>query len=132
MLHFIDRNMSRTAPVKVNTVQPAEGQRGFKSLLRRVLIVASLAFVFVLSASLSVVFYFRGTTIQVPSVVGKSKAEAEQMLRDKNLKMKVVAEDNNDKVPSGAVFEQDPKPNTDAKEGSAVDVKVNTGKREKS
>jgi len=48
------------------------------------------------------------------------------------LKMKVVAEDNNDKVPSGAIFEQEPKANSDAKEGSAVDVKVNTGKREKS
>jgi len=116
----------------MNVVQPAEGQKGFKPLLRRLLIIGSLALVFVLSASLSIVFYFRGTTIQVPSVVGKSKAEAEQMLRDKNLKMKVVAEDNNDKVPSGAVFEQQPKANSDAKEGSAVDVKINTGKREKS
>ena len=116
----------------MNVVQPAEGQKGFKPLLRRLLIIGSLALVFVLSASLSIVFYFRGTTIQVPSVVGKSKAEAEQLLRDKNLKMKVVAEDSNDKVPSGAVFEQQPKANSDAKEGSAVDVKINTGKREKS
>ena len=124
--------MSRSAPVKMNAVQPADGQNGIKPLLRRLLIIGSLALVFVLSASLSIVFYFRGTTIQVPSVVGKSKAQAEQMLRDKNLKMKVVAEDSNDKVPSGAIFEQEPKANSDAKEGSSVDVKVNTGKREKS
>ena len=116
----------------MNVSQPADEQRGFKPLIRRLLIVGSLAAVFFLSASLSIVFYFRGTTIQVPSVVGKSKAEAEQMLRDKNLKMKVVAEDSNDKVPSGAIFEQEPKANTDAKEGSSVDVKINSGKREKS
>jgi serine/threonine-protein kinase len=116
----------------MNAVQPAEVQKGFKPFLRRLLIITALAVVFLLSASLSIVFYFRGTTIQVPSVVGKTKAEAEQMLRDKNLKMKVVAEDSNDKVPSGAIFEQDPKANSDAKEGSSVDVKINTGKREKS
>ena len=132
MLHFIDLNMSRSAPIKINTGQPADGQKGFGPFLRRLLIIGSLALVFFLSASLSIVFYFRGTTIQVPSVVGKSKAEAEQLLRDKNLKMKVVAEDSNDKVPSGAIFEQEPKANSDAKEGSSVDVKINTGKREKS
>jgi len=91
MLHFRSIFMSRSAPVKMNVVQPADGQKGFKPFLRRLLIIGSLALVFVLSASVSIVFYFRGTTIQVPSVVGKSRAEAEQMLRDKNLKMKVVS-----------------------------------------
>jgi len=54
------------------------------------------------------------------------------MLREKNLKMKVVAEDSNDKIPSGSVFEQDPKADTEAKEGSAVDVKISSGKHAQS
>jgi serine/threonine-protein kinase len=121
-------------PVQTRTIvsQQANIEGGFGSIVRRLLIVISLAVVFFLSASLSVVLYFRGTTIQVPSVVGKTKAEAEQMLRDKNLKMKVVAEDSNDKIPQGSVFEQDPKADTDAKEGSAVDVKISSGKRTQS
>ncbi len=64
----------------------------------------------------------------VPQVVGKPLAQAQQQIRDAGLTPGTVAHTFNDTVPSGAVISTDPAPGTPRKNGDAVAITVSRGK----
>lgn len=66
-----------------------------------------------------------GVEVEVADVRGLVMEEAEPLLAAQNLHMVVVDSTYSDKVPFGTVVDQDPKPNSHAKNGRAVYVTVN-------
>jgi serine/threonine-protein kinase len=95
--------------------------------LQRLLTVAALAAVFFLSTSVVMYFALRGREVAVPNVVGKPRGEAEKLLEDEGLKMKVRNSAPHDKVPADAVSEQSPTAGTTVKTGQVVRVSLSLG-----
>ena len=72
-----------------------------------------------------------GVEVEVEDVRGMVIAEADPILHAKGLRLVVVDSTYSDKVPFGTIVEQDPKPDSHAKNGRAVYVTVNaSGKRQ--
>lgn len=72
-----------------------------------------------------------GQEVEVADVVGLSTAEAEMLLQGQGLRMVVVDSTYSDKVPFGAIVDQDPKPHSHAKNGRAIYITINaTTKRQ--
>ena len=72
-----------------------------------------------------------GVEVQVDDVRGMLVAEAEPILQANGLRLEVVDSTYSDKVPFGTIVEQDPRPESHAKEGRAIYVTINaTGKRQ--
>jgi beta-lactam-binding protein with PASTA domain len=99
----------------------------FTIILQRLLTVAALLAVFFLSAGVVMYFALRGRAVAVPNVVGKSEREAEKLLEDEGLKMRIRNRAPHDKVPADAVSEQSPAPGTTVKTGQVVRVSLSLG-----
>ena len=97
------------------------------TILQRLLTVAALAAAFFLSASIVMYFALRGREVPVPNVIGKSQQDAENLLQDKGLKMRVSNRAPHDKIPANAVSEQSPAPGTTVKTGQSVRVSLSLG-----
>src|SRR5438876_9672062 len=69
--------------------------------------VAILAVAGVVSALTAMRFAIRGREVEVPVLSGKTKDEAEQILKDRGLKLK-VSSSRFSSVPEGKVLEQNP------------------------
>jgi eukaryotic-like serine/threonine-protein kinase len=67
-----------------------------------------------------------GKRVDVPSVVGKTTAQAADSLHSRGLEVAFVNEVS-DKVPRGQVVSQDPKSGEQVKEGSTVTARVSAG-----
>ncbi|MDR3364788.1 MAG: Stk1 family PASTA domain-containing Ser/Thr kinase [Clostridiales Family XIII bacterium] len=67
-------------------------------------------------------------TTSVPSLVGKTEAEANTALSNAKLKPGTVTYQASDTVPRGYIISQNPAQGTTVKEGSAVNIAVSTGK----
>ncbi len=65
--------------------------------------------------------------VKVPSLTGKTIAEAKEILDDK-LYIKIVGETFSDKVKKGAIVVQTPEAGIDAKENSVIEVVISKGK----
>lgn len=103
-------------------------QSSFTIILQRLLTVAALGAVFFVSAGVVMYFALRGREVAVPNVVGKPQGEAEKLLEDEGLKMKVRNTAPEDKVPADApVSEQLPAPGTTVKTGQVVRVSLKLG-----
>ncbi len=89
--------------------------------------MAALVAVFFLSAGAVMYVALRGREVAVPNVVGKPQSEAEKLLEDEGLKMKVRNSAPHDKVPANAVSEQLPAPGTTVKTGQVVRVSLSSG-----
>ena len=100
---------------------------GSRDVLKRLLMVAMLAGIFCLSAALVAFISFRGRTVEVPNVIGKSEWAAEDALGDRGLRMRVSNRSRNDAVEANAVIDQSPAPGTAVKTGQLVRVSVSTG-----
>jgi beta-lactam-binding protein with PASTA domain len=96
-------------------------------ILQRLLMVTVLAVIFLVSASVVMYFALRGREVAVPNVVGKSQREAESLLEDQGLKMRVRNRAHHDKIPVEAVSEQSPAPGTTVKTGQVVRVSLSLG-----
>jgi len=70
----------------------------------------------------------KSSVITVPDVVGKSKNEAQSIIKDKDLNVK-ASEDYSDSVPSGRVMRQSPSAGEGAKKGDTVVIVVSKGAR---
>ena len=70
-----------------------------------------------------------GVEVEVANVRGMSIAEAEQTLSSQGLQMYVVDSTYSNKVPFGTIVEQDPKPESHAKNGRLVYVTINASSR---
>jgi serine/threonine-protein kinase len=95
--------------------------------LKRLLTVALLAGVFGLSSLAVLYFSFRGRTVEVPNVIGRTESDAEAELGDAGLGIKVISRVYSDKVPANAVSVQSPTPGTIVKTGQQVRVSLSLG-----
>lgn len=68
--------------------------------------------------------------VPVPDVIGKSEAEAEQLLQDAGFKVTQSEAQYSDDVAAGNVISTDPQPGTKADEGSTVRIVVSLGKEQ--
>ncbi len=98
-----------------------------KEIIRRLLMVALLAGVFFLSATVVGYISFRGHTVEVPSVIGKSESEAEEELSDQGLRLKVMGKAHNEKIAASAVTDQAPAAGAVVKSGQIVRVSISLG-----
>jgi serine/threonine-protein kinase len=91
--------------------------------------VAMLAGVFCLSGALVAFISFRGRTVEVPNILGKPEADAEEDLEDRGLRMRVTNRAHSDKVESNTVMDQSPAAGTTVKTGQLVRVSISLGAR---
>jgi beta-lactam-binding protein with PASTA domain/tRNA A-37 threonylcarbamoyl transferase component Bud32 len=85
-----------------------------------VLLVILAGLLFWFASSLS------SDTVEVPATIGLTRAEAEQLLKERGFQVEVT-EEPNDKVEAGRVVSQDPAPQTEADKGSTVKLVVSSG-----
>lgn len=96
-------------------------------LIQRLLTVALLLGVFTLSAGTIMYLAWRGRTVEVPNVVGKSEEEAAAELEDYGLRLYVKSRTHNDQVPLKTVSDQEPTAGSVVKTGQLVRVSVSLG-----
>jgi beta-lactam-binding protein with PASTA domain len=94
-----------------------------------VLMVAILAVAGVLSALTAMRFAIRGREVSVPSLIGKTEAEADQLLREKELLLKISSKRFSSSVPEGHVLDQIPASGTRLKTNRTVKVLLSLGDR---
>lgn len=112
-----------TAPATLS-VEPTKSNRG------RWILFGLLGFLAVVGmAALGYWFATKSTvaTVQTPSVVGKSVADANSTLTTANLKLGLQTPQNSDTAPIGTVLSQDPAAGTSIKAGGSVNVVVSAG-----
>jgi eukaryotic-like serine/threonine-protein kinase len=85
-----------------------------------------LALLALLAIGIGLYLLLRPEQLTVPSVVGLRSATASQILKDRGFEVDVVNVANAD-VERDQVAAQDPRPNTEAPEGSVVEITVSTG-----
>lgn len=96
------------------------------TISRRLGMVIILALAFFLSATITIYTLFRIGDTQVPDVIGRSQAEAQQMAEKAGLKVSVLPRAD-EKAPANTVFRTDPAPNSSVKKDSVVKLYVSTG-----
>lgn len=98
--------------------------KGFIAVLVGILLMG-----FFVGSFLSFGKFWSSAEINVPDVVGKSSVVAQQILEDKNLRVKIV-EANDDSVPAGQVVSQYPEAGAKVKEQRLVTITVSKGGQE--
>jgi beta-lactam-binding protein with PASTA domain len=96
------------------------------TISRRLGMVIVLALAFFLSATITIYALFRIGDTQVPDVIGRSQAEAQQMAEKAGLKVSILPRAD-EKAPANTVFRTDPAPNSSVKKDSVVKIYVSTG-----
>ena len=109
--------------------QPQEEKSIFKSKSFIAVLVGILFMGFFVGSFLSFGKFWSSAEINVPDVVGKSSVVAQQILEDKNLRVKIV-EANDDSVPVGQVVSQYPEAGAKVKEQRLVTITVSKGGQE--
>ena len=109
--------------------QPQEEKSIFKSKSFIAVLVGILFMGFFVGSFLSFGKFWSSAEINVPDVVGKSSVVAQQILEDKNLRVKIV-EANDDSVPAGQVVSQYPEAGAKVKEQRLVTITVSKGGQE--
>jgi len=88
------------------------------------LLIGIAAFDFVLMPQLT----GRGQEVQVPDLIGRSVANASQVLEEEGLVLGEVGEEFSSIYPDGYVVTQSPEPLTKVKRGQAVNVRASFGR----
>ena len=101
----------------------------FKSKKFIAVLVGILMMGFFVGSFLSFGKFWSSAEVDVPDVVGKSSVVAQQMLEDKNLRVKLV-ESNDDSVPAGQVISQYPEAGARVKEQRLVTITISKGGEE--
>ena len=91
--------------------------------------VAILAVAGVVSALTAMRFAIRGREVEVPQLTGKTKDEAEELLRSRRLKLKVSASRFSTDVAEGKVLQQIPPSGTRLKVDRTVKVLLSLGQQ---
>jgi serine/threonine-protein kinase len=105
----------------------AQRQSQFSRWSSIVLMVAILMLAGLVSALTAMRFAIRGHEVQVPKVTGKTKDEAEQILRGAGLKLKVSSSRFSSEVAEGDVLDQIPSSGTRLKAERTVRVLLSLG-----
>lgn len=111
------------------TYQAQEEKSIFKSKKFIAVLVGILIMGFFVGSFLSYGKFWSSSEINVPDVVGKSSVVAQQILEDKNLRVKLV-EANDDAVPAGQVISQYPEAGAKVKEQRLVTITISKGGQE--
>jgi len=93
------------------------------------LLVAILAVAGIVSALTAMRFAIHGREVQVPKLMGKSKDEAEQVLKGLDLNLKVSSSQFSADVAEGKVLAQVPSSGTHIRAGRTVRVLISLGER---
>jgi serine/threonine-protein kinase len=91
--------------------------------------VSILAVAGVVSALTAMRFAIRGTEVEVPQLAGKTQAEAEEILRNLGLNLRVSSSRFSSDVPEGAILEQIPSSGSRLKIDRTVKVLLSLGER---
>jgi serine/threonine-protein kinase len=91
--------------------------------------VSILVVAAILSALTAMRFAIRGREVVVPALVGKTQAEAQKLLEDKGLILKVSSKRFSSEIPEGNVVDQIPASGTHLKTNRSVKVLVSLGDR---
>lgn len=67
------------------------------------------------------------TTVKVPDIVGKNEEEAREILKKKNIGLKVIAREESNKYDEGIICEQKQKAGSRVKKNSTIQVVISTG-----
>lgn len=112
-----------------NSEVQTQPQSRFSRWSSIVLMVAILAVAGIVSALTAMRFAIRGREVAVPSLAGKTKADAEVALASLGLKLKVSSSRFSSNVPEGKILEQIPPSGTRLKVDRTVKVLVSLGER---
>jgi beta-lactam-binding protein with PASTA domain len=93
--------------------------------------VIVLALAFFLSAIVTIYTLFRSGDTQVPNVVGKSEVEAQRLVEQAGLRVKIQHRTDSS-VPANSVIETRPGPNSSVKKDSVLTIIVSSGPTQKS
>lgn len=77
---------------------------------------------------LSLTFFVSSGKIETPDLIGKDIVQANQILRENGLYMRIEGEEYSD-LPSGTIYKQEPPPQTKIKKGREIGVIVSKGLR---
>jgi serine/threonine-protein kinase len=105
----------------------SQGQSQFSRWSSIVLMVAILMLAGLVSALTAMRFAIRGHEVEVPKVTGKTKEEAEQILRGTGLKLKVSSSRFSSEFAEGKVLDQTPPGGTRLKAERTVRVLLSLG-----
>ena len=105
----------------------AEYSSSQNSLLQKLLTVLVVGAVFFTSIFVVMYLSFRSSEVSVPTIIGKSEADAEKMLVAQGLRLKVRNRATDEKIDANLISEQIPSANSSAKSGQLVSVTVSTG-----
>src|SRR5215831_1667724 len=122
--------MTQMGETPSETVQsPNSLQAQFSRWSSIILMVAILAVAGVVSALTAMRFAIRGREVEVPAVTGKTKEEAEDILKKRGLRLKVSSSRFSSEVAEGRVLEQIPSSRTRLKVDRNVRVLLSLGSR---
>ncbi|WP_003541065.1 Stk1 family PASTA domain-containing Ser/Thr kinase [Desulfotomaculum nigrificans] len=89
-------------------------------------ILGLLALALIAGAGLALNSYLNVGEVKVPAVEGRNYVEAEQLLKEQGLNVKIVRQ-NHDRIPKDIVISQDPAANDIVKKGRIVQLTVSNG-----
>lgn len=115
--------------MRQHDIEAYERQSQFSRWSGIVLMIAILAVAGILSALTAMRFAIRGREVEVPSLVGKTEAEAEKMLAEKGLLLKVSSKRFRSDVAEGKIVDQIPPSGTRLKTSRSVKVLLSLGDR---
>jgi beta-lactam-binding protein with PASTA domain len=95
------------------------------TISRRLATVVVLGLAFVLSATVTIISLFRSGVTYVPDVIGRSETEAQKMIEQAGLEVRVQR--RSDPAPANTVIDINRPPNSSLKKGFTVTIVVSNG-----
>ncbi len=95
------------------------------TISRRLATVLVLGLAFLLSATVTIISLFRSGVTYVPDVVGRSETEAQKMIEQAGLEVRVQR--RSDPAPANTVIDINRPPNSSLKKGFTVTIVVSSG-----
>jgi hypothetical protein len=96
------------------------------TISRRLGMVIVLALAFSLSAIVTIYTLFRGGNTEVPNVIGRPEAEAQNLVEQAGLRVKIQRRTDSSVTPN-VVIETRPGPNSSVKKDSVLTIVVSSG-----
>jgi serine/threonine-protein kinase len=113
--------------VEALEARESKSENQFSRWSSMILMVAILTVAGLVSALTAMRFAIRGKEVEVPKLVGKTKEEAEQILRNGGLKLKITSSRFSSDIAEGKILLQDPSAGTRLKTDRTVKVLVSLG-----
>ena len=95
------------------------------TISRRLAMVVVLGLAFVLSATVTIISLFRSGVTYVPNVIGISETDAQKMIEDAGLEVRV--QHRSDAAPANTVIDINRPPNSSVKKGFTITIVVSSG-----